>query len=98
MSLEHCSELGERLAYKLCELEPYNATNYVILSNIHAAGRWDDVGRERYLMVIKGLSNDSGCSWLEIKDKVYVFGGHDRSHLDSEDIYEMLGRLGELIV
>lgn len=92
-------ELGEKLANKLFELEPYNDANYVILSNIYAsAGRWDDVGRVRQLMVSKGLSKVSGCSWIEIKDKVYAFGAHDRSHLVSEDVYEMLGRLSDLIV
>lgn len=92
-------ELGERLAYKLFELEPCNAANYVILSNIYAsAGRWDDAGRVRKLMGLRGLSKESGCSWIEIKEKVHVFEAHDRSHSESESIYEMLARLGDLIV
>ncbi|XP_020272810.1 pentatricopeptide repeat-containing protein At3g26782, mitochondrial-like [Asparagus officinalis] len=91
--------LGERSAYKLFELEPENAANYVILSNIYASvGRWDDAGRIRKLMVTKGLSKDAGYSWIEIKDKVYIFGAHDKSHLEINEIYEMLARLDELIV
>ncbi|XP_028554833.1 putative pentatricopeptide repeat-containing protein At5g59200, chloroplastic isoform X1 [Dendrobium catenatum] len=68
----HCNvKLGEKLAMKLFRLEPYNETNYVILSNIYAlAGRWYDVGRVRRLMAVKGLSKRSGCSWIEIKNKV----------------------------
>lgn len=95
----HNVELGERLAQKLVELEPRNAANYVILSNIYASvGRWDDVGRVRKLMTSKGLFKESGCSWVEIKDKVYVFGAHDRTHLESDKIYEMLKELSDQIV
>lgn len=93
----HCNvELGEKAAFMLFELEPNNAANYVILSNIYASvGRWDDVGKVRQLMVNKRLSKNSGCSWIEIKDKVYVFGAHDRSHSESERIYIVLEELGE---
>ncbi|XP_073108406.1 pentatricopeptide repeat-containing protein At2g01510, mitochondrial-like [Elaeis guineensis] len=95
----HNVELGERLAQKLFELEPRNASNYVILSNIYASvGRWDDVGRVRKLMIVKGLFKESGCSWVEIKDKVYVFGAHDRTHSESDKIYEMLEELSDRIV
>ncbi|RRT83615.1 hypothetical protein B296_00002472 [Ensete ventricosum] len=63
---------GGRLedAEKLFELEPRNAANYVILSNVYAA----------------------------LKDTVYVFGAHDRSHWESEKIYKVLEELSEEIV
>ncbi|WOL13000.1 hypothetical protein Cni_G21769 [Canna indica] len=92
-------EIGERMAYKLFELEPHNPANYVILSNIYASvGRWENVGRVRRLMIAKGLMKDSGCSWIEIKDTIYVFGAHDRAHLDSDKIYRVLEELSEKIV
>ncbi|KAH0458878.1 hypothetical protein IEQ34_011692 [Dendrobium chrysotoxum] len=96
----HCNvKLGEKLAMKLFRLEPYNETNYVILSNIYAsAGRWDDVGRVRRLMAVKGLSKRSGCSWIEIKNKVYVFGAHDQSNSESESIYRKLEELNYMII
>ncbi|KAJ0983156.1 hypothetical protein J5N97_011411 [Dioscorea zingiberensis] len=91
-------KLGERAAFMLFELEPNNAANYVILSNIYASvERWDDVGKVRQLMASKRLSKNSGCSWIEIKDKVYVFGAHDRSHSESESIYKVLQELGECL-
>lgn len=98
--LVHCNvELGEKLAMKLFQIEPYNETNYVILSNIYASvGRWDDVGRVRRLMAVKGLSKSSGCSWIEVKDKVYVFGAHDESNSDSETIYIKLEELNYMII
>ncbi|XP_072952209.1 pentatricopeptide repeat-containing protein At3g26782, mitochondrial-like isoform X1 [Typha angustifolia] len=89
-------ELGEKLAYRLFELEPDNAANYVILSNIYASvGRWDDVGRIRQMMAARGLLKEWGCSWIEIMDKVYVFGAHDKSHSESEKIYKLLEELGD---
>ncbi|XP_068660298.1 pentatricopeptide repeat-containing protein CRR2, chloroplastic-like [Aristolochia californica] len=91
-------ELGEKLASKLFNLEPDNAANYVILSNIYASvGKWDDVQRLRNLMVDKGLTKSPGCSWIEIKNKTHVFGAHDRSHPDSESIYRKLENLGDQI-
>ncbi|KAG9457748.1 hypothetical protein H6P81_002256 [Aristolochia fimbriata] len=91
-------ELGERLANKLLELEPDNAANYVILSNIYASvGKWEDVQRLRDLMVDRGLTKSPGCSWIEIKNKTHVFGAHDRSHPDSDNIYRKLEDLGDQI-
>lgn len=71
-------EIGERLASKLFGIEPKNAANYVILSNIYASsGRWDDVRRVRRLMSERGLSKETGCSWIEIGNEVHVFRAHD---------------------
>ncbi|KAL5996539.1 hypothetical protein ACLOJK_026619 [Asimina triloba] len=92
-------ELGEKMASKLFELEPKNAANYIMLSNVYAAaGRWDDVGRVRKLMVAKRLSKSAGCSWIEIKGTVHMFGAHDRSHLESSRIYEELEKLSKEII
>ena len=57
------SELGEIVANRLFELEPLNAANYVLLSDIYAAAeRWIDVSlvrskmRERRVRKIPGSS------------------------------------------
>ncbi|KAH0458647.1 hypothetical protein IEQ34_011461 [Dendrobium chrysotoxum] len=96
----HCNvKLGEKLAMKLFRLDLYNETNYVILSNIYAsAGRWDDVGRVRRLMAVKGLSKRSGFSWIEIKNNVFVFGAHDQSNSEFESIYRKLEELNYMII
>ncbi|PKA52618.1 Putative pentatricopeptide repeat-containing protein [Apostasia shenzhenica] len=96
--VHHNVKLGEILAKKLFELEPYNESNYIILSNIYASvGRWDDVCRVRKLMVVKGLSKSSGCSWIEMKDKVYLFDAHDHSCPEVESIYAKLVELHYMI-
>eukprot|EP01018_Ginkgo_biloba_P030840 Gb_14956 [translate_table: standard] len=87
-------ELGEHAAECLLELEPYNAGNYVLLSNIYAAaGRWNDVSTVRKRLRDKGLKKSPGRSWIKIKNKVHAFVVADRSHPQSEKIYAMLETL-----
>lgn len=57
------SELGEIIANRLFEIEPQNAANYVLLSNIYAAAdRWIDVSFVRSKMREKRLRKIPGCS------------------------------------
>ncbi|GAB2281260.1 hypothetical protein Dimus_015864 [Dionaea muscipula] len=61
----HCAtELGEEVAARLVKLEPGNAGNYILLSNIYAAAdRWMDVTVLRNQMVAQGLKVIPGRSW-----------------------------------
>ncbi|KAL3638822.1 hypothetical protein CASFOL_016729 [Castilleja foliolosa] len=63
----HCDiELGEVVARRLFEVEPRNAGNYVLLSNIYAeADRWLNVSHVRDKMSEKGVRKISGCSYVE---------------------------------
>ncbi|GAB4842241.1 hypothetical protein Ancab_012207 [Ancistrocladus abbreviatus] len=48
-------ELGELALERLIDLEPDDAGNYVILSNMYAqAGKWEGVARVRKLMIDRG--------------------------------------------
>ncbi|TYH89297.1 hypothetical protein ES332_D01G250000v1 [Gossypium tomentosum] len=62
----HCDvELGELTAARLHELEPLNAANYVLLSDIYAAAeQWVNVSRLRNKMKERGLRKVPGCSWI----------------------------------
>ncbi|CAN1141897.1 Putative pentatricopeptide repeat-containing protein At5g37570 [Linum perenne] len=58
-------ELAEDAATKLFDLEPQNAANYVLLSDIYAASdRWLDVSLVREKMKERGLRKIPGCSWV----------------------------------
>ncbi|XP_010246195.1 PREDICTED: putative pentatricopeptide repeat-containing protein At5g37570 [Nelumbo nucifera] len=58
-------EIGEVVAGRLFELEPLNAGNYVLLSNIYAAAdRWLDVSKVRHKMRERGVRKIPGCSWI----------------------------------
>ncbi|RZS12801.1 hypothetical protein BHM03_00044306 [Ensete ventricosum] len=57
--------LGETIARKLFEIEPTNAGNYVLLSNIYAvADRWTDVSELRTTMRGKGIRKVPGFTWI----------------------------------
>ncbi|KAL5997605.1 hypothetical protein ACLOJK_008535 [Asimina triloba] len=92
-------ELGEKALQRLIYLEPEDAGNYVILSNIYAkAGKWDGVAKVRKLMTEKGLKKTIACSWIEVKNKVHAFLAGDVSHPQSDSIYAELERLGGLMM
>ncbi|PIN06893.1 hypothetical protein CDL12_20554 [Handroanthus impetiginosus] len=59
-------DLGEVVARRLFEIEPQNAGNYVLLSNIYAeADRWLNVYHLRDKMSEKGVRKIPGCSYVE---------------------------------
>jgi pentatricopeptide repeat protein len=91
-------ELAELALQKLIELEPEDAGNYVLLSNIYAeSGKWEEAARVRKLMTNRGLKKIIACSWIELKGKSHGFLVGDASHPRSDDIYEELERLEGLI-
>ncbi|KAL9239700.1 hypothetical protein vseg_013997 [Gypsophila vaccaria] len=95
----HSNEkLGDIASKKLLELEPENPGNYVLVSNVFAAsGRWNDVELVREKMREKGLKKSPACSWIELRDKVHTFTARDKSHPESEKIYEKLAQVIETL-
>lgn len=84
-------ELGEFAANRLLELESENDGSYTLLSNIYAnAGRWKDVARIRSLMKNTGIKKRPGCSWVQGKEGTATFFVGDRTHPQSQKIYEIL--------
>lgn len=91
-------ELGKEVAYRLFEIEPRNPGNYVLLSNLYAAhGRMKEANEVRRLMRINGVKKETSCSWIDVRNKTYVFTVHDQSHERTQEIYEMLSRLEDLV-
>ncbi|KAG6499995.1 pentatricopeptide repeat-containing protein At1g20230-like [Zingiber officinale] len=88
--------LAETAAEKLFELEPANAGNYVLLSNIYAAkGMLDEVDRVRDTMKTMGVKKNPGCSWIEIRNKVHMLLAGHKSHSQMSRITEKLEKLSE---
>lgn len=87
-------EIGEIASEMLLEMDPDNPGNYVLVSNLYAAAeRWDDVEKVRRKMKVRGLNKDPACSWIEVGNKVHNFISRDRSHPNSDDIYEKLSHI-----
>ncbi|XP_068649934.1 pentatricopeptide repeat-containing protein At4g14820 [Aristolochia californica] len=84
-------ELGKFAAKKLLHVDPHHDGAHVLLSNIYAkAGRWGDVKEVRRLMKNMGITKEKGCSWIEMKDGIHEFAMGDRSHPESNKIYNKL--------
>eukprot|EP01018_Ginkgo_biloba_P013032 Gb_17734 [translate_table: standard] len=87
-------ELGKHAAECIFELEPRDASAYVLLSNLYAAaGRWDDREKVRKMMEERGLKKVTGRSWIEVKNRVHTFIARDRSHPKVDEIYAKLEEL-----
>ncbi|KAL2488980.1 Pentatricopeptide repeat-containing protein [Forsythia ovata] len=91
----HCNvELAERASKILFELEPTNAGNYVLLGDIYAQAKmWEEVKRVKKLLEAKGLQKVSGCSWIEVKRKIYSLKSVDELNSQIEQIHALLLKL-----
>ncbi|GFY96267.1 pentatricopeptide repeat (PPR) superfamily protein [Actinidia rufa] len=93
-------DVGELVGKKLIEIEPENAGNYVILSNLYASsGRWEDVRSVRELMNEKAVVKEPGRSWIELNQTLHTFHASDRTHPRREEVFskvrEVLVKLKE---
>ncbi|XP_015579385.2 putative pentatricopeptide repeat-containing protein At3g13770, mitochondrial [Ricinus communis] len=80
--------IGALVGQRLVEIEPDNAGNYVILSNLYAAaGRWEDVRKLRELMMDKAVIKEPGRSWIELDKTLHTFHASDRSHPRREEVF-----------
>ncbi|KAD5508721.1 hypothetical protein E3N88_16424 [Mikania micrantha] len=85
------THMAESAFENLIELEPTNAGNYVLLSNIYAAkGLWSEVKNLRLIVKNKGLKKPAGRSWIVIKSKLHLFAAGDKTHTQSNKIYKKL--------
>ncbi|WOH11714.1 hypothetical protein DCAR_0831205 [Daucus carota subsp. sativus] len=88
------TKLAKTISTKLLELEPTNAGNYILLSNIYAAaGLWSEVNKLRSLLEEKGLTKPPGKSWIAVRSKLHYFTAGDKSHPQSDKIYLKLNSL-----
>ncbi|XP_027352459.1 pentatricopeptide repeat-containing protein At3g29230 [Abrus precatorius] len=87
-------DLARAVCEHLFKLEPSDAGNYTLLSNIYAqAGDWMNVANVRIQMKNTGGQKPSGASSIEVEEEVHEFTVFDQSHPKSDDIYQMIDRL-----
>ncbi|KAL1361003.1 hypothetical protein HN51_006380 [Arachis hypogaea] len=91
----HCNvELAERASSKLFELEPTNAGNYVLLADVYAGAQmWNEVKNVRKLLETRSLQKIPGCSWTEVKRKIYSFNSVDECNPQIEELRAFLIKL-----
>ncbi|KAL6907805.1 hypothetical protein ACP4OV_001975 [Aristida adscensionis] len=87
-------DIGRKAAKNLLELDPFDDSAYVLLSNLYATNaRWVDVDKLRSHMKTIKLNKRPACSWLKLKNEVSTFGIGDRSHIHAEKIYTKLDEI-----
>ncbi|KAG6513858.1 hypothetical protein ZIOFF_024195 [Zingiber officinale] len=83
--------LAECAVRKLKDLGACNTGDYIIASSMYAkAQKWSEAALCRKEMADFGLLQVPGQSKVEVKGKLHSFVSHDRSHPESDEIYEML--------
>jgi pentatricopeptide repeat protein len=91
-------EMAERVAKQILEMEPENATGYVLLSNIYAgAGNRHLCENVEWQRKEKGAKKEPGCSWIEVNNEVHMFVVEDRDHPQMIEIHAELQRLSGLM-
>ncbi|KAL8500553.1 hypothetical protein ACS0TY_020217 [Phlomoides rotata] len=89
-------ELGERAAIKLLQLDPNDSGIYVLLANMYVErNMWHKAGEVRKMMRDRGVDKTPGCSSIEVNGNLYEFIVRDKSHSQSNQIYDCLIQLSK---
>ncbi|KAJ4715635.1 Pentatricopeptide repeat [Melia azedarach] len=91
-------ELGKIAAEKLLLIEPGNSGAYSALSNLYSScGKWEEAAMIRKSMKYGGVKKTQGFSWVQIQNKIHVFGVEDGGHPQKDAIYKMMAKIWEEI-
>ncbi|KAL8556028.1 hypothetical protein ACS0TY_003727 [Phlomoides rotata] len=87
-------ELARMAEKRLLDIEGNNGSRYFQLASVYASGgEWDEMGRMMRTMRGKDVKKIAGCSWVRVGNGVHIFKSGDRSHLEADAIYCILGCL-----
>ncbi|KAL2895920.1 hypothetical protein RDABS01_000454 [Bienertia sinuspersici] len=92
--LHYPLELAQEILKHLLEHNPTDSGNFSMLSNIYAAsGDWPNVANVRQAMKNIGVNKPSGASTIDLHGEVHEFTVFDKSHPNSDSIYQMIHML-----
>ncbi|WJX20985.1 Pentatricopeptide repeat-containing protein [Trifolium repens] len=87
-------DLAKVAAEKLLLIDPNNSGAYSALANtLSACGKWDDAAKIRSLMKDRAVKKEQGFSWVQIQNKVHIFGVEDALHPQRDAIYKMMSKI-----
>ncbi|XP_065851617.1 pentatricopeptide repeat-containing protein At2g22070 isoform X2 [Euphorbia lathyris] len=88
------ADMAKFAAERLLLIEPGNSGAYSALANVYSAcGKWEDAAKIRKLMKDRGVKKEQGYSWVQIQNKVHVFGAEDNLHPLKSEIYKMMDKM-----
>ncbi|CDP19809.1 unnamed protein product [Coffea canephora] len=91
-------KIAERVSERLLELNSDDPGYHVLASNVYAAlGKWDKVKMIRKSLRARGLKKQPGFSWLEIQNRVYIFGTGHRFFEQYKEVHDFLVVLSDLM-
>lgn len=87
-------ETAKYAAVQLARAEPDSPVPYISMANIYSSqGHWRERARAMKKMKEKGVSKETGISWIEIDKKIHSFVVADQVHPQGDDIYGILSEL-----
>ncbi|KAK7280127.1 hypothetical protein RJT34_25189 [Clitoria ternatea] len=87
-------ELANVAAEKLLLIDPNNSGAYSALANtLSACGKWDAAAKVRKSMKDRAVKKEQGFSWVQIQNKVHIFGVEDALHPQRDAIYHMISKI-----
>ncbi|KAI3687235.1 hypothetical protein L1987_80929 [Smallanthus sonchifolius] len=87
-------DLGKLATEKLLKLDPDDSGVYVLMESLCATRcEWEDVKNVRSMMIGNGVKKTPGRSSIEVDGEFHEFLVADKSHPESENIYEVLGEI-----
>lgn len=90
---------GEIVAEQLLELEPLNADNYILLSNLYASvSQWEKMSHVRKKMKERGIKAVPGCSSIEVDGFIHEFAMGDWSHPETKELKEFLREISKRVL
>ncbi|XP_050231112.1 pentatricopeptide repeat-containing protein At1g32415, mitochondrial [Mercurialis annua] len=88
---EKNSEIAERAATRILEMDPLNAPAHVLLCNVYAAnGRHIEEHKLRKEMGSKGVKKIPGCSWIVLNGRTSVFLSGDKMEAETTKMLSLL--------
>lgn len=91
---------GVRAAEEILRLDPSCAGTHITLANLYSSkGKWGEAAGVRKVMRQKGVVKEPGWSSIKVMDGGCTFVAGDRTHLQSECIYNILDIIaaGEIV-
>ena len=84
-------QIARRAAQRVYELNPSDASGYVLMSNVHAASnKFEEAIEQRLLMKENLTEKEPGCSSIELYGEVHEFLAGGRLHPKTQEIYHLL--------
>ncbi|XP_061369808.1 pentatricopeptide repeat-containing protein At2g42920, chloroplastic [Gastrolobium bilobum] len=84
-------QIAKRAAQRVCELNPSDASGYVLMSNVQAASNQFEEAMEHRLLMKESLTEkEPGCSSIELYGEVHEFLAGGRLHPKTREIYSLL--------